>query len=77
MFFFLPDPHLDQLVKGTDPRIPIRIRICAKMSRIPTLTETANCRPHIFDLLDPNQELLFMHPDRSSRSMLKPQNMYM
>jgi hypothetical protein len=33
MFLGLPDPH--PLVKGTDPRIRVRIRIRTKMSRIP------------------------------------------
>ncbi len=34
MFLDLPDPRLDLLVRGTDSRIQIRIRICTKMSRI-------------------------------------------
>ncbi len=34
MFLGLPDPHLDSLIKGPDPRIPIRIRIRTKISRI-------------------------------------------
>jgi hypothetical protein len=33
MFLGLSDPHLDLLVRGTDPRIRIRIR--TNMSRIP------------------------------------------
>ncbi len=35
MFLGLPNPHRDPwLVRGTDPRIRIRIRISNKMSRI-------------------------------------------
>jgi hypothetical protein len=30
-----PDPHPDPLIRGTDPRIRIRIRIRTIMSRIP------------------------------------------
>jgi hypothetical protein len=30
-----PDPHPDPLVRGTDPRIQIRIRIRSKTSQIP------------------------------------------
>ncbi len=33
-----PDPEQDPLVKGTDPRIQIRIRIRTKMSRIRNMT---------------------------------------
>jgi hypothetical protein len=35
MILGLPDPHSDPLVRGTDPRIRIRIRIRTKISRIP------------------------------------------
>jgi hypothetical protein len=34
MFLGLPDPHPVSLVRGTDPRILIRIQIRIKMSRI-------------------------------------------
>jgi hypothetical protein len=34
MFLGLPDPHLDPLVRGADPRIWIRKRNRTKMSRI-------------------------------------------
>jgi hypothetical protein len=36
MFLGLPEPHPDPLVRGTDPRIRIYIRISTKMSRIRT-----------------------------------------
>jgi hypothetical protein len=35
MFLDIPDPHSEPLVRGTDLRIWIRIRIRTKMSRIP------------------------------------------
>jgi hypothetical protein len=35
MILGLPDPHPYPLVRGTDPRIRIRIQIRTKMSRIP------------------------------------------
>ncbi len=35
MFLGLPDPHPDLLVRGTDPRTRIRIRVRIKMSWIP------------------------------------------
>jgi hypothetical protein len=35
IFLGLPDPHPDPLVRGTDPRIRIRIHIRTQMSRIP------------------------------------------
>ena len=40
MFLGLPDPHPDPLVRGTDPRVQIRIR--SKMSRIPN-TASIRC----------------------------------
>jgi hypothetical protein len=40
--------HPDQLVRGTDPRIRIRIRICTKMSRIPN-TASQITRNQIID----------------------------
>jgi hypothetical protein len=43
MFLGLPDPHPDPFVRGTDPRIRIRIR--TKMSRIPSTRHQFDAEP--------------------------------